>query len=426
MQDIWITEVEIINFQSHKDTIIKLVRGSNAFIGTSNSGKTAAIRAIKWCLLNSPTGNAFIKMGEDETTVVVSLSNGKKVERKRNRKGTVNDYYLHENGHLTQEYTGFGSSVPPEILEAHGIVPIANDVYFQFADQLEAPFMLSLKPKKRAEVLGNLEELTRIDKALTDINDDIRTDGKRKKDLEKEGKLLHLEFERMRMEEERLSGKVDSLIMLKLNIESKSALKIYLERQLKRLSEITEITITIQTELSKATRITSIWQENLEERITWFNNLQGKVNRLKVVKEEIESISYMEEDKLKELSERQVSIEAKIGQFQNLEKSTQSLKLNRDAIHSVDGSWSEKAAGMNYDELDAEINKFKTLHQHLERLRTIKNNVIDTDQVVKEASSRIDVLLNEFVEALHQAKICPTCGQETHGVCTDQVETIIN
>jgi DNA repair exonuclease SbcCD ATPase subunit len=89
MQDIWIKEVEITNFQSHKQTKVNLVNGTNALIGSSNSGKTAVIRAIQWCLLNIPNGNGFIRVGEDEATVKVTLSNGKIIERRRNKKGTV-------------------------------------------------------------------------------------------------------------------------------------------------------------------------------------------------------------------------------------------------------------------------------------------------------------------------------------------------
>lgn len=424
MEDLWIKEVEITNFQSHKHTKLNLVNGTNALVGSSNSGKTAVIRAIQWCLLNTPSGTGFIRVGEKEAAVTVTLSNGKTIERRRDKK-MVNLYRLYENGEMIHEYTGFGNSVPPEIIEAHGIVPIAGDVYFQFAHQLEAPFMLSLKPKKRAEVLGNLEELARIDKALTDTNDDLRADSKQKKELEKQGKLLQLEFERMKMESERLSGKVDALKVLKEGIESKTSLRMYLEKQVIRLKEVNELVTSTQIEVEKAARIGAAYNPNTEERISWFQKLQSNINRLKDIKQEVQGIRFMKEDKLHQLETIKQAVEDKIGQFQVLDRSAKMLKSNQESFEKIE-MHSEQVAQLDYSKTDIEVDKFKLLFQYLDRLRKIEESVNETDKLVLEASGHIEKALDDFVEALRDAEICPTCGQETHEVCTHNVELITN
>lgn len=425
MQDIWIVEAIIKNFQSNKDTHLRFTKGTNALIGSSNSGKTSAIRAIKWCLLNIPNGTEFITVGEETAEVTVKLSNGKVIERVRSRKKD-NFYRLYEGEELVGEYTGFGNSVPPDIVEAHGITPIAKDIYFQFAHQLEAPFMLSLKPKQRAEVLGNLEELERIDEALTDINQDISHKGKDKRRLEKEEKALLLEFEKLKAETTRLSGKIDTLKTLKSAIESKTNLRIYVEKQLVRLKEIHEITGGIQKELEKAERITSKWPTDIEDRIAAFNKLRQLVTRLKDIKEELSTIHFMKQDKLNQLDEMKRSVEEQVRKFESLSLQAQTLKTNIEMQQKVQGSFSERVASIDMTKIDMEVSKYKVLFAHVERLRNIDKTIQETDQHVKEATLQIDKLLDQFVEALHEAKMCPTCGQDTHAVCSEQLETVVN
>ena len=47
-----IKSVEFQNFQSHKKTILEFVPGVNIIVGLSDAGKSAVMRAIKWCLKN--------------------------------------------------------------------------------------------------------------------------------------------------------------------------------------------------------------------------------------------------------------------------------------------------------------------------------------------------------------------------------------
>lgn len=426
LEDIWIKRVEIKNFQSHKNTKFDLVHGTNALVGSSNSGKSAVIRAIQWCLINVPSGTDFITVGEKEACVKVFLSNGKTIERRRNR-GNVNLYILHEGDEVLGEYTGFGSKVPHVIVEAHGITPIAGNLYFQFAHQLEAPFMLSLRPSKRAEVLGDLEELTRIDEALSSVNDDIRINNKTRISLEKEEKSLLLEHEKLVRETDRMRERVEAIKAIKEGIENKVNLYNLLSVHYKRLKEIDGELTNLDAEREKADRILAHWPSDLEERIQNFKQLKKYHDRLLEIDDELKSIKDINDDKLKEITNLNELVKKKIERYQALSQNYRRL-LDIDAsIESIKHQYpySETLASIDLTELERKISKYKILYNNFEKLRSIDKGLQEADTIIKESSIEIEGLLNEFVEALRDAKICPTCGRETETVCVDHVNHIV-
>ena len=71
-----ITKIEIKNFQSHKHTVIDFSNGVNVIIGSSDCGKSAIIKAMRWCITNSPAGNSFRSnfASEKEPTSVTYLA----------------------------------------------------------------------------------------------------------------------------------------------------------------------------------------------------------------------------------------------------------------------------------------------------------------------------------------------------------------
>ena len=64
-----IQSIRLINFQSHKDSFIEFSPNDTVLIGTSNSGKTAVLRALDWILKNRPLGTSFIRHGASECVV---------------------------------------------------------------------------------------------------------------------------------------------------------------------------------------------------------------------------------------------------------------------------------------------------------------------------------------------------------------------
>jgi len=85
-----ISRVNIKNFQSHKDTEVNF-DDFTVINGPTDNGKSAIIRAIKWCLYNVPDGTNFIRYGEDIASVTVHFNNNSSVTRVRGKK---ENYYI--------------------------------------------------------------------------------------------------------------------------------------------------------------------------------------------------------------------------------------------------------------------------------------------------------------------------------------------
>ena len=62
----YITKIRLENFQDHTDTVIELEPGINLITGSSDAGKSAALRALNFVLHNQPRGDAFIQLGANE------------------------------------------------------------------------------------------------------------------------------------------------------------------------------------------------------------------------------------------------------------------------------------------------------------------------------------------------------------------------
>lgn len=172
---IFIEKVELKNFQSHEDTVIEFDKGLNVILGTSDSGKTAIIRAIKWALFNEPLGDYFIKQGETKVSVTVYFNNG--VIIRRFRSASKNTYYLKKENGEEMNFSGFKSDVPKEILEEikmyKASFDISNNFILNIAEQLEGPFLLNLQPSLRATAIGRLVRADLVDDALKDTATDI-------------------------------------------------------------------------------------------------------------------------------------------------------------------------------------------------------------------------------------------------------------
>ena len=82
--------IRIKNFQKHDKLDIEFSPNVTTIVGSSDSGKSAIVRALRWACLNKPNGNSFIRNGQKSVKVRVEVDDSKITRTK----GSANTYEL--------------------------------------------------------------------------------------------------------------------------------------------------------------------------------------------------------------------------------------------------------------------------------------------------------------------------------------------
>lgn len=280
----YIEEVEINNFQSHKNTVVKFSPSSlNALVGESNNGKTAIMRAINWCLYNEPKGTDFIKDGEKFVSVSITFSNGKKLTRRRTNSET--GYYEITDiatGHV-EKYAKFGTSLPVEIYNTHQMPKITlakEPVSLNVSEQLDGPFMLSWSSSERASAIGKITKTDVADNAIANVSKDIVNLQREIKSIEKE--IIDLEqkittYDYL-VDEKLLLDKVKILLDLKFDKEKHSETLIKLQKEYNN--------ILIENRMAQLTLSNSPDTQKVDSLVAIIEKKMLNLDRLKVLKED--------------------------------------------------------------------------------------------------------------------------------------------
>mgnify|MGYP006921285773 CR=1 FL=1 len=138
----------ISNFQSHKKSKLDFSPGVNVIIGSSDSGKTSILRALRWLIWNRPGGESFRShwAGKKENTQVTIELGEKDIISKT--KGADNQYFLND-----LVFNAFGTEVPKEIMQ----VLQMSDVNLQ--QQLDSTFLLSKSSGEIAQYFNHIAHL---------------------------------------------------------------------------------------------------------------------------------------------------------------------------------------------------------------------------------------------------------------------------
>lgn len=155
-------KLRIQNFQSHKDTLFEFVPGINVIVGTSDSGKSAIFRALKWLMYNRPTGDAFCSYWSNKSARVELTLDDCKIVRAREKNKQI--YELND-----LSFTAFKTEVPEEIVKALNM----EDVNFQ--QQFDRPFLLDISSGEVAQYFNKIAHLESIDKVLKSLHQTERT-----------------------------------------------------------------------------------------------------------------------------------------------------------------------------------------------------------------------------------------------------------
>lgn len=263
-----IKTLRIKNLQSHKKTRLDFHAGVNVIIGTSDSGKTSIIRALRWLVENRPGGDAFRAWWGGNTVVTLTTE---EASVKRIKTDNSNEYRLNDS-----VFKAFGTNVPEEIQNTL----LINHINLQ--QQMDSPFLLADSAGDVAlhfNKIGNLEQidvgLRNIQKAINEINQDIA--GRKTQLAENEEQLTAFDYL------EKMEVDVDVLQTLQER-STQTAIKI---NKLKSLcTKITDNAKTITKEeefIEHAPQVDVLVglltkKETSEKQLSLF---KGKINNLK-------------------------------------------------------------------------------------------------------------------------------------------------
>jgi DNA repair protein SbcC/Rad50 len=157
--------IHIQNFQSHEETYCEFHPGVNIIVGTSDSGKTAIIRALRWVVWNRPSGSSIRSNWGGKTEVRISTNEGIVVRSK----DKTDKYIIRIEGRKDLELEAFSTSVPPEVSNLLGI----SEVNLQ--QQLDRPFLLDDTPGDVAKHFNKVARLDKIDTSQQYIQTEINS-----------------------------------------------------------------------------------------------------------------------------------------------------------------------------------------------------------------------------------------------------------
>jgi exonuclease SbcC len=209
-----ISSISISNFQSHRSTKLDLHPGVNVIVGSSDVGKTAVIRALRWLVWNRPSGDTFRSTWGGDTKVVIELDKLVQIARSR---GATNAYYLDNT-----QFSAIRTDVPLEVLAA------LNFDEINLQQQFDRPFLLDSTAGEVASHFNRVAHLDVIDRAsrnvqswLKKLGQSIDADKQRVAELQKDLSCFEgLEDLETRVEKlEKVTSKVNDLTNNRLHLE---------------------------------------------------------------------------------------------------------------------------------------------------------------------------------------------------------------
>jgi DNA repair protein SbcC/Rad50 len=347
--------LSLSNFQSHKKSLLEFSPNVNSIIGSSNSGKTAILRALYWIIYNRPSGIDFVshwnrdKKGNpvNKTSANIVFDN-EEIERIKSEEQSG---YL-VNGKLLE---AVGLSVPDSVSQ------LINMDEVNIQRQMDSPFLLSESPADVARFFNKIINLDLIDEVLSKaenkrrkLNASIESNQERKKSL-----TLEIENYNWLDLAESLFEKID-------NIETKNKELIEKKEAIYSLMITLNGTVVTKNKYEKIINDSDIIIEKLERFIGANKEHEKKKAEIKTI------LMYYEEAHL-------VLVNTK-----GIEKASKII----EQIEEID----------NEDDQDK-----KDLLQSI--IETLETTEINIDKYKKQ----IDKLEKQLPD------ICPLCGGKIHG-----------
>jgi len=336
-----IKSVSIQNFQSHAKTELDFHEGVNVIVGTTDGGKTAIIRALRWLIWNRPSGDALRSRWGGATNVQLETEEGV-ITRSKDK---IDKYTLRLKGQEDIEFKAIGTSVPTEIQRVLNISEI------NLQNQHDSTFLLSDTPGAVATHFNKVARLDRIDTATSAINGWIRGLKSDVSHLEtdiatEKAKLPQFEnLEKFEIEIEALEQMEGKAVTMRSRYST-------LEKDIVRITNLEKEIETLTPLLGLEKLVTSVLDD-----ITKRDQLQTQVDELQTVIDDLEELNEKEEaaKELIPLEPLVLSLLDKYKQLRELKKTKSQLQYLLNQVNLVDDDI--VTTGNNVTKLETKFHK---------------------------------------------------------------------
>ena len=468
----YITEIIVHNFQSHKHTEVKLSQGLNIFVGENDQGKTAlAKRAIQWCLFNEPQGNDFVRFKENGKTnkkgeperenlcyVTIRFDNGVEVTRKR-EKGK-NYYQLVDETGEVFNFESFGNTVPEEIQRAIGVMKLKVDDDIQLNLNIIGAKDRSLiyeSNNYKSKVIGSFAGTNVIDVTIRGIQADMRNISADIKTIEKDIEEIDKEIAEMG-DMEKKEEIIDQIDNLYFSLSE----ELFLKEELLHLNQsIKERKTAILKDKEVVERLKGL--EELEGKLQEFESLVNEAEKLMTLRNRLTHIHNRINERKKVIEEAKKVIQKhKNLEKEELELTKQELLLNdtHKKIQKTNNTKKTllgilermKAKKQSIKEAKKKLEKYKDVDKKEKELLSIQEKLADLYDTIKQTidtrnqltriqaeiekkleirakgqayirqkEKEISQLIDDCVENIVQLGKCPTCMSDLDSSHVDRI-----
>lgn len=393
----YIKELQLTNFESWHNNIIKFDKGLNIIIGNSDSGKSASFRALD-AVINGKFRDSSITFGKKKSEVKIIFEDNHFASRIRSKKENIIQY-----DNLVFER--IGKEIPNEYFEALGNTKLdLNDdksidlcLYSQFANH----FFITSSDIEKSKIIGAACGINIIDKIVDNVNTDIRHNNTDIKYLKNTIDEQQVKVNKLELDVKLKQIKLDklSIIINRVNLNYDKLVKIYSIYQ-----NLTQNLIQIQNLKSKI--------QILNSKLNLNSKLKSKIQNLNLLFQIINSNLQIQ------------TLKSKIQILNSKLNLNYKLKIKIDSlillITSKNLMFNIKNFKSSIQNINSKLNlnsKLKTKIENLnllfEKRNTIKNlllNINNVKQQIQIKDKQLQEKINEK-ENLHKTTgICPLCG----------------
>jgi len=391
----------IKNFQSHEDLNIIFSEGVTGLIGRSQSGKTAALRALSLLVENKPSSARFYSnfaSKNSNTEISLDIDNNKisviknvKVAKDKT-KSLISTNYIINN----EEFSGVGRDVPDKIRQALNISEL------NIQKQLDQPFLITSSP---GEVSRTINKITNIDKAdvwISELNKKINSS--KREIVETEADIDNIKKDLKKYDD---IDKVENKIKV-LKLKDKKIINFTDDYNniLELTSEITELEI----EAGNLKKIYNDIKKQVDFVIFEVGKINGQLNDLYLHEEFINNYIGLKQDidVLKDL----LTSENSLNELYGVNKELEILYLKEDLLIDYVNMIIEVDVLKELLISEKSLNELQDIRVELNSLETKRimiNEFLELNHETEIKKEKYDECKKEYVNLLKKLGKCPVC-----------------